>query len=157
MVRVKTLGVLVLVGLTAIGGCKRKLPTPPAAEAPQQSTQPAAPIPPPTQAAPGAAGYHAAIDAAHQATARRLIEGGVDYLLARRDSDGAWSVGDGRMLQPALTAMAIKALVQDPRFTHTSPEVRTALDVLLRYRQDDGGIYDPDQGMASYTTSVAVM
>ena len=157
MVCVKTLGVLVLVGLTAISGCKRKPPAPPAAESPQQSTQPPAPIPPPAQAPPEAVRYHTALDAAHQATARKLIEGGVDFLLARRDSDGAWSVGDGRMLQPALTALAIKALIQDPRFTYTSPEVRTALDVLLRYRQDDGGIYDPDQGMSSYTTSVAVM
>jgi squalene-hopene/tetraprenyl-beta-curcumene cyclase len=100
---------------------------------------------------------HESVEQAHADKARELIAGGVDYLLAHRDDDGGWSMGPNRQFQPAVTAMALKAMLQSPRFDADSPDVKKALDVLLSYRQEDGGIYDPQQGMASYTTSVAVM
>ena len=98
-----------------------------------------------------------AIDADYARLAGELIAGGVDYLLAHRDGDGGWSMGDQRQMQPALTALAVKAVLQDPRYDAASPEVRGALDVILSYQQADGGIYDPRQGKNNYTTAVAVM
>jgi len=104
-----------------------------------------------------AAGDQPAIEAVHSRVAGELITRGVDYLLAHRDRDGGWSMGDQRQMQPALTALAAKAVLQDPRYDVNSPQVRGPIDVMLSYQQDDGGIYDPAQGAANYTTAVAVM
>lgn len=111
----------------------------------------------PAEAPTDGASPEVPLDADHARLAGELIAGGVDYLLAHRDSDGGWSMGDQRQMQPALTALAVKAVLQDPRYDAASPEVRGALDVILSYQQADGGIYDPRQGKSNYTTAVAVM
>ncbi|MHC4561418.1 MAG: prenyltransferase/squalene oxidase repeat-containing protein [Planctomycetota bacterium] len=141
---------------SAVGACRRE-PTESADRGTKEDDSASQIVPEVRPAASRPAAVHESIDQAHAETARKLIAGGVAYLLTRRDSDGGWSMGPNRQLQPAITAMATKALLQSPRFDANSPEVKKALDVLLSYRQDDGGIYDPKQGMASYTTSVAVM
>ncbi len=163
---------LIFVGILVAGGCEAQ----PAAENIDGLSQPAnhgdvgqatasdgnVGIPAdgpdtPTGPADGAAADVSPLDAEHAKVAADLIAGGVDYMLAHRDSDGAWSMGDQRQMQPALTGLIAKAILQDPRYDATSPEFREPLDVLLSYQQDDGGIYDPAQGMANYTTAVAVM
>jgi len=96
------------------------------------------------------------IDAAHAAKASELINGGIRYLLSQREKDGGWSLGGGAN-KPAITAMVIKALLQHPDFDRSHPVVKKAFAVLLKYRQKDGGIYNPKEGMANYTTAVAVM
>ncbi len=107
--------------------------------------------------------FHASIDEAHRQTAATLITSGVDYLLSRRDADGGWGIqmGDLSVNRPAITAMAIKALLQDPRFNADSPEVTQAFDVLLSYQKTDGpqagGIYAPGEGTENYSTAIAVM
>jgi len=101
--------------------------------------------------------YHGAIDAAHQTRAAKLLSQGMAYLMAHRDADGGWSLGQQGQHRAAATAMVLKALLQDPTHDVASDEVRKALEVLLSYRQDDGGFYDPQQGMAGYTTSLAAM
>lgn len=153
---------LVLVGMVSAFGCgEQESQTPVAgrhqpAAAGNDGNQPADQTPPATDDGQ-ASERDAPIDASHTRLATELISGGVDYLLAHRDGDGGWSMGDQRQMQPALTALAAKAALQDPRFDAGSPEVRGALDVILNYQQDDGGIYDPRQGKANYTTAVAVM
>jgi squalene-hopene/tetraprenyl-beta-curcumene cyclase len=103
--------------------------------------------------------FHDSIGEAHRATAAQLITGGIDFLLSRRDDDGGWSIimGDQHVNRPAMTAMAIKAMLQDPRFNLESPEVARAFDVLLSFQQEDGGIYTPGEGTANYSTAIAVM
>ncbi len=107
--------------------------------------------------------FHDSIDDTHRATAGRLLTEGVDYLLSRRDEDGGWSIimGDQHVNRPAITAMAIKALLQDPRFNADSPEVAQAFDVLLSFQQmegaEAGGIYAPGEGTDNYSTAIAVM
>jgi len=100
-----------------------------------------------------------AIDAEHLARAQKLINGGLSYLLASRDADGGWSMGGA--VRPALTAMALKALVQHPDFDTNSPVVRKGFDILLSYQRKSGpgagGIFNPAEGLANYTTAVAVM
>jgi len=100
-----------------------------------------------------------AIDAEHLGRARKLINDGLTYLLAARDADGGWSMGGA--VRPALTAMALKALVQHPDFDTKDPAVRKGFDILLSYQQKSaphkGGIFNRAEGLANYSTAVAVM
>ena len=99
---------------------------------------------------------HKGIGAERQVTASTLLNGGVAFLLAHRDDDGGWSMKGGAF-RPALTAMGLKILLQEPTRDLADLDVKRALNVLLSYRQSDGGFYDPQQGMVSYTTSLSVM
>ncbi len=96
-----------------------------------------------------------ALDAEHLATAQRLLNGGLAFLLSRREADGGWSLGGG-MMKPAITALVLKCLLQHPDFDRTSPVVRKGFEVVLRYRQKDGAIFDPGEGRPAYTTAIAV-
>ena len=97
-----------------------------------------------------------AIDAPHRAKAEKLIAGGVKWLLTQKEAGGGWSLGGGAA-RPAVTAMVIKTLLQHPDYGAKHPVVKKAFDVLLSYKQKDGGIYDPKQGQQNYTTALAVM
>ena len=92
----------------------------------------------------------------HLETARKLLEGGVKFLLSKRDADGGWSIGKGSA-RPAATSMALKALLQSGLYDAKSPEVKKGFEVLLSFRQPNGGIYDPKEGQENYTTAVALM
>ena len=107
-------------------------------------------------AAAPAAAAEAKLDAKHTKIAAALTRKGVAFLVAQRESDGGWSLGQGAM-KPAITAMALKALIQHPDYGPQSAAVRKGFDVLLKFRQKDGGIYDPKMGMVNYTTAVSVM
>ena len=93
-----------------------------------------------------------AIDEAHTKTAQKLINGGLRFLLSKRDAEGGWNDG---LFRPATTSLVAKALIQHPDFNNRHPVVRDAVNVLMRYRHDDGGFYD--QGLQNYTTSIVVM
>ena len=88
--------------------------------------------------------------------AQQLINRGVAYLLETQNDDGGWGFEPGKS-HPALTALALKTLVQHPSFSASSPTVAKGFEVLLSYQQPDGGIYDPQMGQANYTTASAVM
>ncbi|MCE5278898.1 MAG: hypothetical protein ABFD92_18885 [Planctomycetaceae bacterium] len=140
MMRYPVIGVSVLaIALSLSGGCKDK----------QQTTQPPARtlnVPKPATDA---------MDAPHAAQAGKLINGGVSYLLAARTADGGWSLG-GPDADPAITSLVLKALLGHGDFNSSSPEVQKAFAAVLKYRQSDGGIYDPKLGFQSYTTATAV-
>ena len=97
-----------------------------------------------------------AIDETHAAMAAKLINQGVAYLLAQREEDGAWSLGQGAH-KPAATGLVLKALLQHPDFDARHPVVRRGFESMLRYRQEDGGVYNPKVGYANYTSSIALM
>ena len=97
-----------------------------------------------------------AIDAAHLAKSQRMINRGLAFLLRARNRDGGWGFEPGRS-HPALTALAVKAFLQHPDYDIDSPVVRAAFACLMKFRQDDGGFYVPEEGNANYVTSVAVM
>jgi len=109
-----------------------------------------------TTASAGTASAPAAVDTAHRDAARKMIDGGIAYLLSKRDADGGWSVGPNNAFKPAATALALKALLGEQEYSAQSPEVKQAMAVLLSFRQKDGGIYGKD-GQSAYTTAVAVM
>jgi len=98
----------------------------------------------------------AAVDQAHFVKAQAEIDRGLGYLLKQRNPDGGWGFAPGKS-HPALTAMALKAMVQHPGYGLDSPEVSRGFECLMRFRQKDGGFYDPQEGNANYVTSVAVM
>lgn len=99
------------------------------------------------------------MDASHQSAAAKLIDDGVKFLLSQREADGGWSAGPTHAYKPALTALVLKALLahRDYAPDTTNPIVKQGFEVLLKYRQKDGGIYNPQEGQAAYTTALAVM
>lgn len=102
-----------------------------------------------------------AMDAAHQADATKLLNGGVKFLLSQRNEDGSWSAGPA--YKPALTGLALKTLLGHPDFApgKASKEnqeiIKKGFESLRTFRQKDGGFYNPKEGQAAYTTAIAVM
>lgn len=97
-----------------------------------------------------------AVDAKHAAAVQKMINDGIGFLLAKQGEDGGWSLDKGGF-KPALTAMALKALVQHPDFGPNHEAVKKGFKVLLSYKQKDGGFYDAREGVNNYTTALAVM
>lgn len=97
-----------------------------------------------------------AIDADHLATAQEDINSGLVFLLKQRNADGGWGFAPGES-HPALTALVLKALLRHPDYGIDSPVAVRGFACLMKARQPDGGFYNPREGNANYTTSVAVM
>jgi len=95
------------------------------------------------------------LDAEHRAEAEKLIQDGIAFLLSKRDEQGGWSMEGG--FRPALTALALKALLQQGGYDTSNAIVKKGFEVLLSYQRDDGGIYDPKTSPPNYTTAVAIM
>ncbi len=94
--------------------------------------------------------------AATKADARPLAERrqeaiarGVAYLVKEQAQDGSW--GEGNV---GITALCADALLWCGKTAKDEP-VRRAIRHLLKYQQQDGGIYDV--GLRTYTTSIALM
>lgn len=88
-------------------------------------------------------------------SARAALTKGLEYLAGSQRPDGGWEMqGESH---PAITALAVQALIQDPRYGPSHPAVRRGLEFLLRSRHEDGGIYVESEGMPNYHTSVALM
>lgn len=86
------------------------------------------------------------------ARAARLTAKGAQYLLATQDRDGAWVAEAG----PGISALVLKALVQEPTVGPAHPAVRRGFEWLLRFQHDDGGFYSPEGLIKNYETSVAL-
>ena len=97
-----------------------------------------------------------AIGADALAKAQADLKKGMDYLVAQRNPDGGWGFAPGKS-HAALTAMVVKALVQHPDYGSGSDLVKKGVEVVMKYRQKDGGFYDPAEGNQNYVTSVVVM
>jgi len=96
-----------------------------------------------------------ALDAERLAKVQSMLNGGVSYLLSQREADGGWSFGGGA-LKPALTGLVLKCLLGHPDFDRNNPIVKQGFDVMLKYRQPDGAIFNPKEGQQAYTTAIAV-
>jgi len=79
----------------------------------------------------------------------KAIDQGTAYLVSQQAENGSW--GDGNV---GITALCAQALLEAGK-TIQDPPVRKAVDFIVTYQQDDGGIYD--QGLRTYTTSIALM
>lgn len=87
------------------------------------------------------------------AEARRSIDRGLEYLASRQAPDGGWTAAYG----PAVTAIAARAFCQDSRYGPRHKIVERAVESILRFEQDNGGIYDRKQNLENYQTSVVLM
>jgi squalene-hopene/tetraprenyl-beta-curcumene cyclase len=96
------------------------------------------------------------IDEEHADLARQSINEGVRYLLGRQNDDGGWGFAPGQS-HPALTGLALVALVEHSGLDADTPAIARGYEKLLSYRQDDGGIYVPGQPNTNYNHAVAVM
>jgi squalene-hopene/tetraprenyl-beta-curcumene cyclase len=112
------------------------------------------------------ASHASAIDEAHAAKARAMSAKAISYLKTQQDKDsGGWSVpgkdtkeaaaaGAGRPHMPAITGLALTALLANPDTKQNDPAVTRAVTYLLSFQQPDGGIYD--RILPSYNTSICV-
>lgn len=99
-----------------------------------------------------AAKPHAGQASGQAATA---IERGLAFLKATQKNDGGWeNMGQS---DPAITALAAKCFVQHPDYGPSHPIVRKALELVLTFKRQDGGIYPQGLGLRNYYTSVCLM
>lgn len=89
---------------------------------------------------------------------RDVITRGLDYLVKQQNADGSFGAD---LTHPALAALPLIALQREPtgRFT-TSPQpeiMQKGYAYLRSFVQPDGGIYNPQNGLANYNTSVALV
>lgn len=81
------------------------------------------------------------------------IDRGLAFLERQQDRDGGWSDN----YRPAVTAIIARAFVLDADYGPKHPVVRRAVDYIMKYQQSDGGIYERENNLANYQTSVALM
>ena len=103
-------------------------------------------------AVPGAGAAEAA-DRGLSGAAEAAVRGGLTALVERQGEDGSWSPEPG----PAVTALVLKALLQDGRTPGTDPAAAAALARVLADVQPDGSIRGgPDAMLANYNTAICV-
>jgi squalene-hopene/tetraprenyl-beta-curcumene cyclase len=100
----------------------------------------------------------------HAEKARAAMTKAVAWLRAQQDkATGGWSVppaqpdaapGQGPPVYPAITGLAINAMLLAPDVTATDPAVTAGIEFLIKHQQPDGGIYD--RVLPSYNTSIAL-
>lgn len=83
--------------------------------------------------------------------AQAQVDRGLAFLKSQQQPDGGWQLGED---PPAITAIALKAFVQDPNFKATDPFLQKAFDKLLSYQKEDGSI--SDDKLATYNTAIAL-
>ena len=83
--------------------------------------------------------------------AQELIDRGLEYLKRQQKPDGGWQ---GENDPPAMTAIVLKAFVQDEKYDAKSDFVKRGYDKLLSYQLEDGGIYK--DLLANYNTAIAI-
>jgi squalene-hopene/tetraprenyl-beta-curcumene cyclase len=97
-------------------------------------------------------GGHAAwaLDEEHAQQADAAIARGIAYLRGSQAEDGSWSPQAG----PAVTAMALRVMLERAEIPQDDPAVVAALKYVLAHRQPDGGIYDTI--LPNYNTAICL-
>jgi hypothetical protein len=91
-----------------------------------------------------------AADAPETKEVKAVVAKAHDFLQTRQAADGSFT----RRGEPGVTALVVAALLR-AGYGPDDPVVSKALGYLEKKARVDGGIYD--QGLANYTTSVAIM
>jgi squalene-hopene/tetraprenyl-beta-curcumene cyclase len=91
-------------------------------------------------------------DRATRATARQLAERGARYLLSAQEADGGWALQTG----PGVSALVLKALIQEPTVGPKHPAVRRGVECVLWSQRDDGGVYSAEGLLKNYESSVVL-
>jgi squalene-hopene/tetraprenyl-beta-curcumene cyclase len=83
--------------------------------------------------------------------AQAAIDKGLLYLKSQQKPDGSWQ-GPGD--PPAVSALALKAFMQDSKYDADQPFLEKGFDKLLSYQKPEGGIYE--DLLANYNTAIAI-
>jgi squalene-hopene/tetraprenyl-beta-curcumene cyclase len=85
------------------------------------------------------------------AQVQTIVDRGLTFLKQQQESDGSWQqTGE----PPAITAITIKAFIQDPHYKVDEPFLRKAFEKLLSYQKPDGSI--SDDMLSTYNTAIAI-
>jgi squalene-hopene/tetraprenyl-beta-curcumene cyclase len=89
-----------------------------------------------------------------QEAARDALSKGSAFLISAR-ADLGWEFKPGAGPDVGITALALDALFRTPGVDKA--RFAKDLDWVVSHQQDDGAIFEPKQGLATYVTSAAVM
>lgn len=78
------------------------------------------------------------LDDAQRQQAQQLLQRGLNFLKPRQGADGSWSPRAG----PAITAMVLRVMLDDPATNPADPAAQRALEYVLTKAKPDGGIHD---------------
>ncbi|QQE11488.1 terpene cyclase/mutase family protein [Planctomycetota bacterium] len=92
-----------------------------------------------------------AADDAHKMKAEKSIAKGIAFLKSTQNEDGSWTPQPG----PAITALAMQVLIDDPNTPLEDPQLQKALKFVLSKAQPSGAICDGDF-LNNYNTSICV-
>ncbi len=93
------------------------------------------------------------LDDDHWKKANASIEKGIAYLRANQAEDGSWMPDMG----PAVTGLALTALLEQPNIGPDDPTAAKAIAYILKHVQEDGSIRKgPDGILASYNTALCL-
>lgn len=84
--------------------------------------------------------------------AARLTQKGAQFLLSAQEKDGGWAGETG----PGISALVLKALIQEPTVGPEHPAVRRGVDFVLGFQREEGGIYSAEGLLKNYESSVAL-
>jgi squalene-hopene/tetraprenyl-beta-curcumene cyclase len=87
-----------------------------------------------------------------QEQVRELTKRGARYLLAAQEQEGGWVSEAG----PGISALVLKALIQEPTVEAEHPAVERGIRFVLHSQREDGGIYSAGGLFKNYETSVAL-
>jgi squalene-hopene/tetraprenyl-beta-curcumene cyclase len=80
---------------------------------------------------------------------------GVKFLEASQRPDGSWEAFGKPHV--GVSALALKCLLQSPDYGPEHEAAKRGVRYLLQHVRPGGGVYEPDEGLNNYTTSVALM
>ncbi len=85
-----------------------------------------------------------------------LIDKAQNYILSQAQPNGAFVPGQKFVL--GISVLAAEALACAPKAIPASdPRLTRTLAYVNGFRQGDGGVYDPGEGLGNYNTSIALM
>lgn len=91
-----------------------------------------------------------ALDREHRLLAEQSIDRGIEFLRSAQNPDGSWTPQPG----PAITALAITALLDQPDIDATDPTVAKGIDYILKHVNEDGSIHGGF--LANYNTAISI-
>lgn len=91
----------------------------------------------------------------YEQKAAAIAEKAIGYLRAQQDEKtGGWSVPKDGPAYPAITALVLTGMLDQPGITANDKSVKAGAAYMLSFKQPDGGIYD--KILPSYNTAIAL-
>jgi hypothetical protein len=85
-----------------------------------------------------------------------LIDSAQAFLLGQAQPNGTFMQGDRFVL--GISGLAATALTTQPKaIPAADPRIAGAIAYVNGFRQSDGGVYNPAEGLGNYNTSIALM